>query len=46
MLANVQQEFHAMIENRRRNEGKWIDIFCFYEELAYPGIGKVRGQMF
>ena len=41
MLANLQQEFHTMLEDRRRNEGKWIDIFCFYEELAYPGIGEV-----
>lgn len=41
MLANLQQEFHTMLEDRRRNEGKWIEIFCFYEELAYPGIGDI-----
>ncbi|KAF2488673.1 hypothetical protein BU16DRAFT_520428 [Lophium mytilinum] len=41
MLANLQQEFHTMIEDRRRNDGMWIDIFCFYEELSYPGIGDI-----
>ncbi|KAF1844989.1 uncharacterized protein K460DRAFT_354850 [Cucurbitaria berberidis CBS 394.84] len=41
MLANLQQEFHTMLEDRRRNEGKWVDIFCFYEEVAYPGIGEI-----
>jgi hypothetical protein len=41
MLANLQQEFHTMLEDRRRNEGRWIEIFCFYEELPYPGIGEV-----
>ena len=41
MLTNLQQEFHTMLEDRRRNDGKWIDIFCFYEELSYPGIGDV-----
>jgi hypothetical protein len=41
MLANLQQEFHTMLEDRRRNEGRWIDIFCFYEELAYTGIGDI-----
>ena len=42
ILANLQQEFHTMLEDRRRNEGNWIEIFCFYEELPYPGIGEVR----
>ena len=41
MLANLQQEFHTMLEDRRRNEGKWIEIFCFYEELSYSGIGDI-----
>lgn len=41
MLANLQQEFHTMLEDRRRNEGKWMDIFCFYEEIPYPGIGDI-----
>jgi len=42
MLANLQQDFHMMLEDRKRNEGIWIDIFCFYGELAYPGIGEVH----
>ncbi|CAN9242410.1 unnamed protein product, partial [Alternaria alternata] len=41
MLSNLQQEFHTMLEDRRRNEGKWLEISCFYEELAYPGIGDI-----
>jgi hypothetical protein len=41
MLSNLQQEFHTMLEDRRRNEGKWLEIFCFYEELAYLGIGDI-----
>lgn len=41
MLSNLQQEFHTMLEDRRTNEGKWLEICCFYEELAYPGIGDI-----
>ena len=41
MLSTLQQEFHTMLEDRRRNEGKWIEIFCFYEELSYSGIGDI-----
>lgn len=41
MLATLQQEFHSMLEDRRRNQGKWIEIFCFYEELSYSGIGDI-----
>ena len=41
MLANIQQDFHTMLEDRRRNQHKWIDVFCFYEEKAYSGIGHV-----
>ena len=41
MLSALQQEFHTMLEDRRRNEGKWIEIFCFYEELSYAGIGDI-----
>ena len=41
MLSTLQQEFHTMLEDRRRNEGKWIEIFCFYEELSYAGIGDI-----
>ncbi|KAI4925227.1 hypothetical protein J4E85_007104 [Alternaria conjuncta] len=41
MLSTLQQEFHTLLEDRRRNEGKWIEIFCFYEELSYAGIGDI-----
>lgn len=41
MLANLQQGFHTMLEDYRRNHDKTIEMFCFYEELAVTGIGKV-----
>ncbi|KAJ5391974.1 hypothetical protein N7509_007464 [Penicillium cosmopolitanum] len=41
MLANLQQEFHGMLEDRRRNDNNLIEIFCFYEELEVEGIGKI-----
>jgi len=41
MLAQLQQDFFSMLEDRRRNEGKWIEIFSFYEELSYVGIGDI-----
>jgi hypothetical protein len=41
MLAAVQQEFHIMLDDRGRNDSKFINIFCFYEEIGYPGIGEV-----
>lgn len=41
MLAGLQQEFHTMLENRRRNHQKSIEIFCFYEEVAVVGVGMV-----
>lgn len=41
MLAAVQQEFHTMLNDRSKNNSKHIDIFCFYEEVAYPGLGEV-----
>jgi hypothetical protein len=41
MLANIQQEFHTMLD-KRRDEGEKIEIFCFYEEYGLNGIGEVR----
>ena len=41
MLANIQQEFHIMIDSRREN-GKKIELFCFYEEYGINGIRDVR----
>ncbi|KAI9774064.1 MAG: hypothetical protein M1840_005157 [Geoglossum simile] len=41
VLANVQQEFHTMLDDRSRNQGSRVEIHCFYEEVAVPGIGDV-----
>ncbi|KGO77204.1 hypothetical protein PITC_023280 [Penicillium italicum] len=41
MLAALQQEFHTMLEDWRRNHGKTIEMFCFYEELEVNGVGKI-----
>lgn len=41
MLAAVQQEFHTMLDDRGRNNGKYISIYCFYEEVPYPGLGEI-----
>jgi hypothetical protein len=41
MLANLQREFHTMLEKRREKEGKRVKLYCFYEELPVRGIGKV-----
>jgi hypothetical protein len=46
VLAGLQQDFHVMLEDRRRNQRKDFDIYCFYEELPYPGIGKVGTSRF
>jgi protein SERAC1 len=46
MLANLQQEFHTMLNDRSRNQQKNLEIFCFYEELPVTGIGKVAYQSF
>jgi len=42
MLAAVQQEFRTMLDDQSRNNNMYINIFCFYEEVGYTGIGKVR----
>jgi hypothetical protein len=42
ILSNVQQEFHTMLEDRKRNRGMYMEIFCFYEEIAVVGVGKAR----
>ena len=41
MLANLEQEFHTMLDDRIRNQKQTMEIFCFYEELPVTGIGKV-----
>ena len=40
MLAAVQQDFHIMLETRREI-GKKMKIFCFYEEYRVSGVGEV-----
>lgn len=42
VLVNLQQEFHTTLDNCQKNEGKALEIFCFYEELPVLGIGEVR----
>lgn len=41
MLANLQRDFHTKLEDCRRNNDKLLEIYCYYEELPVPGIGKV-----
>ncbi|RAO73451.1 uncharacterized protein BHQ10_009463 [Talaromyces amestolkiae] len=41
MLAAVQQEFYTMLDDRSRNDSKYINIFCFYEEVGYTGLGEI-----
>jgi len=41
VLANVQQEFHTMLDDRSQNQGSRVEIYCFYEEIAVLGIGEV-----
>ena len=41
VLATVQQEFHTMLDDRAKNNGREVEIYCFYEEKAMLGIGEV-----
>jgi hypothetical protein len=41
VLANVQQEFHTMLDDRNRNQGSGVEIHCFHEEVAVAGVGEV-----
>jgi hypothetical protein len=43
MLANLQQEFHTMLDDRTKNHKKTMEIFRFYEELSVVGVGEVGG---
>jgi len=40
VLAELQQEFHTMLEGRRRQGKRFIELFCFFEELAVPLVGQ------
>ena len=41
VLARIQDNFHTMIRARTIKGLQPIEITCFYEELALPGIGVV-----
>lgn len=41
VLAFLSQEFLTMLEDYHRNHGKFIEMYCFYEELEVKGVGKV-----
>lgn len=41
VLGRIQTDFHTMIRDLSQ-KGDSISITCFYEEIALPGIGKVR----
>lgn len=40
VLAALQQDFHTMLEDRSRNLGSRLEIYCFYEEVAVTGMGR------
>jgi hypothetical protein len=44
MLANLQQEFHVMLNARRSKRKRPIEIFCFYEEISVSPIGMVSSS--
>ena len=46
MLANLQQEFHTMLEKRSLDGKPPIRIFCFYEEIAVIGVGEASLLIF
>ena len=41
MLANLQQEFHTMLDDRSKNDKKVMEIFCFFEVVKVFGVGEV-----
>ena len=45
VLANQQGDFHNMLTDRLLNVGRYMKLFCFYEESEYKKIGKVRGHV-
>lgn len=45
VLARIQDSFHAMIRSRAEDGPHPIEITCFFEELALPGIGVVGRPM-
>ena len=41
VLSRIQTEIHTMLRARARDGGYPIEMTCFFEELALPGIGVV-----
>jgi len=41
VLANQQGDFHNMLTDRLLNAGRYMKLFCFYEESEYKKIGKI-----
>lgn len=41
VLGRIQTEFHTMLRGRTKRGDQPIEITCFFEELALPGIGIV-----
>ena len=41
VLANLQQEFHLLIERRRKDHKPDLDLYCCFEELPVVNIGMV-----
>ena len=41
MLASLQQQFYILLDDQAKNYKKSFNIFCFFEELAVVGVGKV-----
>ncbi|KAI9652188.1 MAG: hypothetical protein M1831_007169 [Alyxoria varia] len=39
VLARIQHEFHSMIRDRDKTGYTPIEITCFFEDLAFPGVG-------
>lgn len=44
VLARIQDSFHTMIQSRIRENQQAMEITCFYEELALPGVGLVSPE--
>ena len=40
-LATLQQEFHQLLEERKKEPGKTISIYCFFEAYKDPHFGEV-----
>lgn len=41
VLARIQGDFQSMIRDRAKEGSKAIEITCFYEDLAFTGVGFV-----